>query len=198
MPTIERDGFRVAYDERGHGEPAAVLLHGWCCDRGTMTPLADHLARGRRVISVDLRGHGESSPAAGDCSIQALASDVVAVSRALGVVAPLLVGHSLGALVALEVDRQRGHDARRRSSSWSRPPSCGHPLSRRRWGASRLRSVATAEPRSGSSRGRSSACTTTLRGAKRSSRACYAWRCQTRSGVTRRSSRSTASGRRAR
>jgi pimeloyl-ACP methyl ester carboxylesterase len=111
MPAIDHEGARVAYEVHGQGEPAAVLLHGWCCDRGTMAPIAEHLRQGRRVVAVDLRGHGESTPAPADLTIPAFARDVVAVTRALAVEKPLLVGHSLGALVALEVDRARGHDA---------------------------------------------------------------------------------------
>ena len=76
-----------------------------------MAPVGAHLSRARRVVSIDLRGHGESTPAPADLSITALARDVVAVMRALAIQAPLLVGHSLGALVALEVDRLRGHEA---------------------------------------------------------------------------------------
>ena len=58
----------------------------------------------RRVVAVDLRGHGESdAPVHGDYDVEALADDVAWVASELGVDRPVVVGHSMGGLVALEL-----------------------------------------------------------------------------------------------
>ena len=59
MSFKTRDGVKLAFEETGHGTPV-VLIHGWTCDRSYFAPQRDHFARAHRVVSVDLRGHGES------------------------------------------------------------------------------------------------------------------------------------------
>lgn len=64
----------------------------------------------RRVVTIDLRGHGRSAklyePA--DYSLTAMANDVLAVVEHLQIKKPDLIGFSLGARVTLELLRQRG------------------------------------------------------------------------------------------
>lgn len=96
--TTTADDVRIAYDVSGSGEPL-VLVHGITEQRRMWDPLVPALAAEYQVINVDLRGHGESSEAAG-YSLQAMADDVFAVLRELGVApVPSLVGHSLGGIV---------------------------------------------------------------------------------------------------
>lgn len=100
-----------------------VLVHGWCCDREAMAPLREVLEQTHRVLTLDLRGHGQSQesdedgsvgaglrrrgqqvdPPAGTVatSIEEFTADVHAVCQAAGLVAPVVLGHSLGGLVAL-------------------------------------------------------------------------------------------------
>lgn len=98
------DGVRLAFDSAGSGDPGMVLVHGWCCDRSYVAPQFTHFAAGHSVVALDLRGHGESSrpdPATGRYDVAAFADDVLAVARAAGLSRPVVVGHSLGGLVAL-------------------------------------------------------------------------------------------------
>lgn len=105
----ERDGVRLACDDTRGGGAAAVLIHGLGGDRTFLAPQAEHL-RGRfRVVSVDLRGHGASDAPPGDYSVATLAEDVAHVCRALGLARPLLVGHSLGGVLAVEIAARRLH-----------------------------------------------------------------------------------------
>ena len=80
------------------GRPPVVLLHGLTFDRGMWAPMVDALA-GRRALAFDLPGHGDSPPR--DSYDVADVADVLhdAVVAA-GVDAPVLVGHSIGALLA--------------------------------------------------------------------------------------------------
>ena len=61
MPTITHNGVKLAYESRGKGRPAFVFVHGWTCDRSFFAPQAKYFARRHRVVSLDLRGHGEKA-----------------------------------------------------------------------------------------------------------------------------------------
>jgi pimeloyl-ACP methyl ester carboxylesterase len=87
--------------EAGFGDPPFVLIHGWACDHTAMAPVARAFAATRRCISVDLPGHG-TSPASGDYSVDAQARAVLEMSPEKFI----LVGHSMGAQVAVEAAAQ--------------------------------------------------------------------------------------------
>ncbi|WP_067720505.1 alpha/beta fold hydrolase [Nocardia yamanashiensis] len=97
---VEIEGGRIAYDEIGAG-PLVVLSHGIGDRRQAYRHLAPLLAAaGYRVVSVDVRGHGESSmgwtSVTGQEAISRtdIADDLIAVIRQLGGPA-VLVGHSI-------------------------------------------------------------------------------------------------------
>jgi pimeloyl-ACP methyl ester carboxylesterase len=97
-------GARLAYDVAGAGDPPMIFVHGWCCDRSYFDPQVTRFSARHAVVTVDLRGHGESSapdPGPGAYDIAVLADDVLAVAAAAGLRQPALVGHSLGALIGL-------------------------------------------------------------------------------------------------
>lgn len=84
-------------------EPVVVLIHGAGMDHTVWALQSRYLAHhGRRVLALDLPGHGRS---AGEPlgSIAAWAGWVVAALDALGVEKARLAGHSMGALIALEL-----------------------------------------------------------------------------------------------
>ena len=103
MPTIVRDGTTLAYEERGTGEPALVFVHGWTCDRSFFAPQAEHFARRHRVVSVDLRGHGESDKPEGPYSIATFADDIAYLMERLGLGRAVVVGHSMGGITVLQL-----------------------------------------------------------------------------------------------
>ncbi len=88
--------------------PIALLVHGvtgWHRTWWRVGPaLAEH---GWRVVAVDLRGHGHSPPIVGLVTVRDLAADVIEIAEALGGAIDLLVGHSLGGAVALEMATAR-------------------------------------------------------------------------------------------
>lgn len=94
-------GHRLAYDADGREDPGIVFVHGWCCDRTFFAPQYAALGARTAVVSIDLAGHGESDPDPGGCSVERYADDVLAVAAAAGHERPVVVGHSLGGLVAL-------------------------------------------------------------------------------------------------
>ena len=112
---------REPADDRPLGrEPAghsalAVLVHGVTSSSRTWWRVGPALVeRGYRVLAVDLRGHGASPRTEAGLSVTDLAEDVAeTVAAAAAVPVDLLVAHSLGALVALELVGRRPGLARR-------------------------------------------------------------------------------------
>jgi pimeloyl-ACP methyl ester carboxylesterase len=102
----ESRGATIAYSSAGVGEPATMFIHGVCADRSYFQPQISPLSQGRRVLALDLRGHGESSPA-DEASLDDLASDVVAVADHAGLERVVLCGHSMGGPIALRVAAAR-------------------------------------------------------------------------------------------
>ena len=94
----------LAYDTAGHGDPPLLLLHGWCCHRGFLAPQYEYFSARQRVVAVDLPGHGASA-FAGEGSMEDFADRVAEPVAALGVSGAVVVGHSLGASVALALGR---------------------------------------------------------------------------------------------
>jgi pimeloyl-ACP methyl ester carboxylesterase len=91
------DGTSIAWSRRGAGDPV-VFVHGITESSATFDPVTERLAASNEVITLDLRGHGDSGRAAA-YDLAAMAGDVAAVIAAAGVDRPHLVGHSLGGAV---------------------------------------------------------------------------------------------------
>ena len=87
---------------RGEGDRHFTCLHGLVDTLDIWKRLAPALEERGRVIRIDQRGHGASGAPPGPYSRAQLASDVVAVLDAEGIDQTILVGHSMGGIVAME------------------------------------------------------------------------------------------------
>jgi len=103
MASIVHKGITLAYDDQGAGKPAFVFMHGWTCNRSFFAPQAAHFARRHRVVSVDLRGHGESDKPEGPYPITAYADDIAHIIESLELGKVVAVGHSMGGSAALQL-----------------------------------------------------------------------------------------------
>src|SRR5688572_29740045 len=83
------------------GADGLVLVHGLGGAAVNWALLAPELARTRRVLLVDLPGHGGSGPLPAAASLDPYADRVAEVAKREGIVPADYVGHSLGGLVAL-------------------------------------------------------------------------------------------------
>lgn len=54
------DGTALSYDESGRGSSTLLFVHGWLCNRSFFAPQFEYFSSRHRVVSVDLRGHGDS------------------------------------------------------------------------------------------------------------------------------------------
>jgi 3-oxoadipate enol-lactonase len=104
MRVTMDDGVTLEVTDAGRG-PALLLVHGF---GGAKEDFADHidaLAARHRVVTFDLRGHGESDDPTdvSAYSLDRMAADVTGVADALGIDSFRLLGHSMGGMVARRV-----------------------------------------------------------------------------------------------
>jgi len=97
--VVQVAGIDLHWSEMGSGPPL-LLLHGLCDSHRTWFPVAPALARKRRVLMLDLAGHGESSRPDASYTLDWHANIVGRWLEALGLSQVDLVGHSFGGGVA--------------------------------------------------------------------------------------------------
>ena len=100
---VDLAGARLYYyaaGTRGAAEPV-VLLHGLGTSGRLWSEVAPLLPSGRRLVVVDLLGHGRSDPpGSAGLSLSAHAARVVALLDALGIASACMVGHGMGGGIA--------------------------------------------------------------------------------------------------
>ncbi len=88
------------------GRAPFLLLHGLASTAVSWDEVAPHLAgSGRGVFALDFRGHGQSDCPDDGYDLATYAADVAAVIERLSLAPPVIAGHSLGAMVGLELLR---------------------------------------------------------------------------------------------
>ncbi|NES13954.1 MULTISPECIES: alpha/beta fold hydrolase [Micromonospora] len=100
MSYADVNGLHVWYEVHGTGRPL-VLLHGGYGSVEMFGPILPALAARRRVIAVDLQGHGRTVDVDRPLRYESMADDVAALLRHLDLPAVDLLGYSLGGGVAL-------------------------------------------------------------------------------------------------
>jgi pimeloyl-ACP methyl ester carboxylesterase len=107
MPMFERDEVTLAYDDAGASDaPVIVFLHGLSMARSTWARFLPDLEERFRVVRLDQRGHGESSDA-GSYVLDSYLADTVAFLEGVVRGPSILVGHSLGGVIAHGVTQAR-------------------------------------------------------------------------------------------
>jgi pimeloyl-ACP methyl ester carboxylesterase len=97
---ISLPDFTLAYDDRGDGQPL-LFIHGYPLSRRLWAPQVEGLSHHARIITFDLRGHGESDPAPGPYNVDLLAGDCAALLDALGTNRRVIIcGLSMGGYIA--------------------------------------------------------------------------------------------------
>jgi pimeloyl-ACP methyl ester carboxylesterase len=120
MPIVETNGIRLFYDSTGDGEPL-VLVHGAWVDHTNWNAVVPRLAESFRVVSYDLRGHGQSRiepPDAG--TVHDDIADLLALIDHLDLGPVNIAGISSGACIALRLAME--HPARVRRVLSHEPP----------------------------------------------------------------------------
>jgi 3-oxoadipate enol-lactonase len=102
LPIATRSGVDLAYRIDGDGRQTVVLVAGLVDPKEAWVGQVPALAERYRVLTLDNRGVGESSPDAGPYSIADLADDLAAVVDHAGLDRFHLVGNSMGGMIAQE------------------------------------------------------------------------------------------------
>jgi len=112
MSHADVNGLSLHYEEHGSGEPL-VLLHGGIGAGEMFAPILPALAGGRRVITVDLQGHGGTADVDRPLRADLMADDIAALLDHLAIEQADVMGYSLGGLVSLRLAIQHPHRVRR-------------------------------------------------------------------------------------
>ena len=106
------NGIKLYHEIYGQGEPV-VLLHGGLMTISEMSTLLEPLAKTRKVIAVELRGHGRTADTDRPLRLETLGDDIAALLDHLNVPKADVVGLSLGAAVGLRTAIQHPEKVRR-------------------------------------------------------------------------------------
>jgi len=106
------NGVSLKYIDTGSGDSAIVFVHGWTCNRTDWRYQIEEFARSHRVVALDQRGHGDSDKPDQDYTIDGFADDLAAFIAELGIERPVIVGHSMGGVIANSLARRSPDIAR--------------------------------------------------------------------------------------
>ncbi|MGH1339233.1 MAG: alpha/beta fold hydrolase [Aureispira sp.] len=97
------DGETLSYLDNKQGKISLLFLHGAFINKDYWLAQLTHFAPHYRVLAVDLAGHGQSSTHRKTYSIQEYGKDIHKFLQQLDLKQVILIGHSIGAAVMLEV-----------------------------------------------------------------------------------------------
>lgn len=105
--TVKINGINLAYSDQGNGQPI-VFLHAFPLNRSMWEPQIQALSQQFRVITMDLRGHGESDAPMWRYTLEQFADDVRGLLGHLRISQPVLAGLSMGGYVLFAYYRKYG------------------------------------------------------------------------------------------
>lgn len=91
------------FTSTGRGPLTVVLTHGLAASGAIWAAQVEAWAPGHRIITWDLRGHGRSEPNPAPCTVAELAGDLRAVLDASRTEQAVILGHSAGGVVAMQL-----------------------------------------------------------------------------------------------
>jgi len=97
------NGLRMYYEIHGDGGVPLVIIHGAFGTVDMFGPLVPALAETRRVITVEMQGHGRTADVDRPLTYEQLADDVAALVQYLGIEQVDVFGYSLGGFIAQQV-----------------------------------------------------------------------------------------------
>lgn len=96
------NGIKLYYEVHGTGEPL-ILLHGGLGSTEMFSQILPVLSQGRQVIAADLQAHGRTADVSRPMTFEAMADDIAALIKYLGLRKTDVMGYSLGGGVALRL-----------------------------------------------------------------------------------------------
>ena len=103
MDTIKMGWGDVSFSDSGGTTRPLLFLHGTGCDSADWSSVIDCLPSNQRHLTLDFRGHGKTAVPTQPFSFQDLTDDVIAFLDSQNIREVILVGHSLGGMVSMNV-----------------------------------------------------------------------------------------------
>ncbi|MDQ0216034.1 pimeloyl-ACP methyl ester carboxylesterase [Oikeobacillus pervagus] len=103
------DHASLYFEDKGQGKPI-VFIHGWSCSRHHFSKQVNELKESYRVISYDLRGHGDSERVEHGLTMEQFAKDLKDLVNYLELEDVSFVGWSMGTHIIWEYVKQYGCD----------------------------------------------------------------------------------------
>ncbi len=100
MPFIQIKNTHYYYETHGQGEIPILLISGYTCDHEFYYPIFDFLEKKYRLIVLDNRGVGQTIDDGSPLSAEVMATDMIALSEALELKNPHIIGQSMGGTIA--------------------------------------------------------------------------------------------------
>ena len=101
MPRLQSNRVELYYEICGSGQPL-VFIYGLGASSCDWEAQVRHFSKTHRVITFDLRGHGQSDKPDGPYNIPMFASDIIGLLRSLDIEQAHIVGWSLGGAIAFQ------------------------------------------------------------------------------------------------
>lgn len=101
---------KVHFKEYGQGEKSLIFIHGWGCDLNTWKYQFDYFKDKYHLVFIDLPGYGNSDEVEQDYTIDLFAQSVSEVISNLEIKNPVLVAHSMGLPISIEVLKQLNNE----------------------------------------------------------------------------------------
>jgi 3-oxoadipate enol-lactonase len=110
--TVEQftasDGAGIAFRTFGDGPRVVTALHSLSLDGSWYQALAAELGDGYRLVCPDVRGHGSTDEGPGPMTLDRIASDVIELWNHLSIASSVVLGVSMGGMIAQAVSAQAG------------------------------------------------------------------------------------------
>lgn len=100
---LNRSGVFINHKVCGSGNITLLFVHGWCIDQSYWSNQFDQFCPNYKVVTIDLPGFGKSGKNRDNWTIEEYAKDIETVINQLKLTNVVLVGHSMGGDIILEV-----------------------------------------------------------------------------------------------
>jgi len=100
--VLDKNGVKLAYYVYGEGEPTLVFLVAWIWTAEFWLPQVNCFSQNFKMVTIDMRGTGESDKPAGDYTLDLYADDLDSIIEELQEKNIVLIGESIGASIAIK------------------------------------------------------------------------------------------------
>lgn len=105
MPHIQLKDATYYYERHGQGDPL-VLIAGYSCDHVFWDAVVQELVAHYDIVSFDNRGIGQTKDSGSSLSLELMANETIELIQALNIKSPIIVGHSMGGIIAQIIAKQ--------------------------------------------------------------------------------------------